>query len=160
MPSGPGVKGRSGSDQKSPSADSFCFPDIRRYLKTVDTFGSTEWRRCGMTIFILLLAASASPLPPTNSLTEYKKCLIGSRQDEAPPGSPVEAMAAAIARCGAKREAAITLLHADAPKDEEARNRAELELIQQEMSLIWTQARQRLPISVHSDRWGSNGPCL
>jgi len=69
-------------------------------------------------------------------------------------------MAAAIARCGAKREAAITLLHADAPKDEEARNRAELELIQQEMSLIWTQARHRLPISVHSDRWGSNGPCL
>ena len=111
-----------------------------------------------MAMLTLLLAFSAPTTPPTNPLTEYRKCLMGNRLDDQPPGSPVESMAAAITRCTVKRKDAISFLHADDPNDGEAENKANLILVEQEMSLIWVQARSRFPLSIHGDEWALHGP--
>ena len=113
-----------------------------------------------MAAMALLLVLAAPSTQPTNPLIEYKKCLMGNRLDERPSGSPLESMAAAVGRCAAKREDAISFLHSDAPNDAEARNKANLELVQQEMSLVWHLARSEFTLSVHNDRWGPNSPCL
>lgn len=113
-----------------------------------------------MAAMTLILALAASSTQPTNPLIEYRSCLMGNRLDEPPPGSPLESMAAAIGRCAAKRENAISFLHSEAPNDGEARNKANLELVQQELSLVWYSARNVFTLSVHNDRWGPNGLCL
>ena len=112
-----------------------------------------------MAAMTLLLVLAASSTQPTNPLIEYRRCLMGNRLDERPPGSPLESMAAAIGGCTAKREDAISFLHSDAPNEAEAWNKANLELVQQEMNLVWYLARRAFTLSIHSDRSSLNGPC-
>ena len=114
-----------------------------------------------MTPTTLLLLLAASSAQPTNPLFEYKGCLMGSRDDPMPPGSPIESMAAAIARCSVERNEALTFLRrGDAPNDGEGENVANLRLLEEEMSLIWHNSRRRFEISVHRDAWGPGGVCL
>jgi hypothetical protein len=113
-----------------------------------------------MAMMALLLALAASSTQPTNALIEYRRCLMGNRLDDRPQGSPLETMAAAIAKCAARRENALSFLHSAAPHDGEARNKANLELVEQELSLVWYRARSEFELSVHHDRWGPNGACL
>jgi hypothetical protein len=117
----------------------------------------TQRRNCmPLTAALLLLATSSAQ--PANPLIDYRQCLMGERLRETPPGSAIESMARDIARCSTEREAALLFLTNS--RSSAAENVANLELVQEEMTLLWTRARQRFLLPVHDDRWGPNGVCL